>query len=92
MTRFDPAERNDVLDSTRAVHGDLGMVHHQDVVLALSHSGESEEIVRLVGPLRTMAMAFVAMTSNRHSTLARAAFAPAFMRAGFRPGAGGARR
>src|SRR5688500_14627264 len=37
-----------VLDATRAVHGDLGMVHHHDVVLALSHSGESEEIVRLI--------------------------------------------
>ena len=62
-----------VLDATRAVHGDLGMVHHQDVVLALSHSGESEEIVRLLGPLSQLAMAFVAMTSNRHSTLARKA-------------------
>ncbi len=62
-----------VLDATRAVHGDLGMVHHHDIVLALSHSGESEEVVRLLGPLRNMSMAFVAMTSNRHSTLARAA-------------------
>lgn len=62
-----------VLDATRAVHGDLGMVHHQDVVLALSHSGESEEVVRLLGPLRQMAMAVVALTSNGHSTLARSA-------------------
>ena len=37
-----------VLDATRAVHGDLGMVHPNDIVLALSHSGESEEIVRLL--------------------------------------------
>ncbi len=59
-----------VLDSTRAVHGDLGMVHHTDVVLALSHSGESEEIVRLLPPLRQMALALVALTSNAHSTLA----------------------
>ena len=49
------------------------MVHHHDVVLALSHSGESEEIVRLLGPLQHMSMAIVAMTSNRHSTLAQAA-------------------
>ena len=59
-----------VLDSTRAVHGDLGMVHPTDVVLALSHSGESEEIVRLLPPLRQMALALVALTSNARSTLA----------------------
>ena len=59
-----------VLDATRAVHGDLGMVHPDDVVLALSHSGESEEIVRLLGPLRQMATAIIGLTSVAHSTLA----------------------
>jgi arabinose-5-phosphate isomerase len=62
-----------VLDATRAVHGDLGMVHPNDVVLALSHSGESEEVVRLLGPLRQLALALVAVTGNGHSTLARQA-------------------
>jgi arabinose-5-phosphate isomerase len=62
-----------VLDATRAVHGDLGMVHPNDVVLVLSYSGESEEIVRLLGPLRQLAMAVVALTGNAHSTLARQA-------------------
>src|SRR5213596_1746196 len=62
-----------VLDSTRAVHGDLGMVHAQDVILVLSHSGESEEIVRLLGPLRQLAHALVAVTSQGRSTLARRA-------------------
>jgi arabinose-5-phosphate isomerase len=62
-----------VLDATRAVHGDLGMVHPDDVVLALSHSGESEEIVRLLEPLRTLATALVALTGNGQSTLARKA-------------------
>jgi arabinose-5-phosphate isomerase len=60
-----------VLDATRALHGDLGMVHPQDVVLILSHSGESEEIVRLLGPLRELASALVALTGNGQSTLAR---------------------
>jgi arabinose-5-phosphate isomerase len=60
-----------VLDATRAVHGDLGMIHPNDVVLALSHSGESEEIVRLLGPLRQLASALVALTSNPQSSLAR---------------------
>src|SRR5262249_48943132 len=61
------------LDVTRAVHGDLGMVHPTDVILALSHSGESEEIVRLLGPLRSLALAIVALTSNGQSTLAKTA-------------------
>jgi arabinose-5-phosphate isomerase len=62
-----------VLDATRAMHGDLGMLHPHDVVLALSHSGESEEIVRLVPSLRQMATGLVALTSNKKSTLARKA-------------------
>src|SRR5439155_21552040 len=60
-----------ILDATRAVHGDLGMVHPNDVVLALSHSGESEEVVRLLGPLRQLATALVALTGSARSTLAR---------------------
>jgi arabinose-5-phosphate isomerase len=60
-----------VLDVTRALHGDLGMLHPDDLVLALSHSGESEEIVRLVPSLRQLSMGLVALTSNRQSTLAR---------------------
>jgi len=59
-----------VLDATRAVHGDLGMVHPNDVVLILSHSGESDEVVRLLAPLKTMAAAVLGLTSNRKSTLA----------------------
>ena len=60
-----------IMDATRAMHGDLGMVHPNDVVLVLSHSGESEEIVRLLDPLRQMAMALVALTGNAQSTLAK---------------------
>lgn len=60
-----------VLDATRAVHGDLGMVHHQDVVLALSHSGESEEIVRLLPSLRQLALGIIGITSNGQGTLAK---------------------
>ncbi len=61
------------LDATKAVHGDLGMVHPDDAVLVLSHSGESEEIVRLLGPLRPLARALIALTGNASSTLARKA-------------------
>jgi arabinose-5-phosphate isomerase len=60
-----------LLDATRAVHGDLGMVHARDAVLVLSHSGESEEIVRLLKPLRLMAASVIAITGNEAGTLAR---------------------
>jgi len=60
-----------VLDATKAMHGDLGMVHPSDVALVLSHSGESEEIVRLLEPLRQLAGAVVALTGHANSSLAR---------------------
>jgi arabinose-5-phosphate isomerase len=62
-----------VLDATKAMHGDLGMVHPNDVALVLSHSGESDEIVRLLDPLRQLAAAVVALTGNAAGTLARRA-------------------
>jgi arabinose-5-phosphate isomerase len=62
-----------LLDPTRAVHGDLGMVGPDDVVLVLSHSGESEEVVRILRPLRQLASGLIALTSNPNGTLAREA-------------------
>lgn len=62
-----------VLDATKAVHGDLGMLHPDDVALVLSHSGESEEIVRLLRPLRELCRAVIGMTGNAQSSLARRA-------------------
>ncbi|MGF1526355.1 MAG: SIS domain-containing protein [Candidatus Competibacterales bacterium] len=56
-----------------AYHGDLGMVAPEDIFLALSHSGETEEVVRLVPFLRDNGNALVAMTGNDRSTLAQAA-------------------
>jgi arabinose-5-phosphate isomerase len=60
-----------LLDATRALHGDLGMVHSNDAVVILSNSGESEEIVRLLRPLKRMAASVVAITGNGESALAR---------------------
>ena len=60
-----------VLDATKAVHGDLGMIHPYDVALVLSHSGESEEIVRLLRPLKELTGAVIGLTGNPSSTLAR---------------------
>jgi arabinose-5-phosphate isomerase len=58
-----------LLDATRALHGDLGMVHANDVVVILSNSGESEEIVRLLKPLKKMCGGLIAITGNRASSL-----------------------
>ncbi|MFO0845468.1 MAG: KpsF/GutQ family sugar-phosphate isomerase [Gemmataceae bacterium] len=62
-----------VLDATKAVHGDLGMLHPDDVALVLSHSGESDEIVRLLRPLRELCRAVIGVTGRAASSLARTA-------------------
>src|SRR5205085_777487 len=62
-----------VLDVTTAMHGDLGMVAPEDVALLFSHSGESEELLRLLGPLKAVAAAVLAVTGNAAGTLARSA-------------------
>jgi arabinose-5-phosphate isomerase len=62
-----------ILDATRAVHGDLGMLHPDDIVLALSHSGESDEIVRVLPSLRQLAHGIIGLTSSAQSTLAQKA-------------------
>jgi len=66
-----------LLDATRALHGDLGMLHPNDIALVLSHSGESDEVVRLLPPLRKLVSAVVGLTGNSTSNLAR--FADAFI-------------
>ncbi|MCB9800504.1 MAG: KpsF/GutQ family sugar-phosphate isomerase [Candidatus Omnitrophica bacterium] len=59
------------LHPAEAIHGDLGMVTAKDVILAISHSGETEEVVRLLSTIKKIGVFLVAMTSNRRSTLAR---------------------
>ena len=54
-----------------AVHGDLGMVESRDVVILMSYSGESEEVVRLLPILQEIGCATVAITGKPRSTLAR---------------------
>ena len=58
-----------------AGHGDLGMITPEDVVIALSNSGETEEIVRLLPMLRNAGVPLIAMTGQEQSTLARHATA-----------------
>ena len=59
------------LHPAEAIHGDLGMVTGQDVILAISHSGETEEIIRLLPVLKKIGVEIIAMTSGTKSTLAR---------------------
>jgi len=54
-----------------ASHGDLGMVLAGDVVLALSNSGESDELAAILPAMRRLAVTLLAMTSQAESTLAR---------------------
>jgi arabinose-5-phosphate isomerase len=53
-----------------ASHGDLGMITKQDVVLALSNSGETDEIVRILPLIKRLDVPLIAMTGNPKSTLA----------------------
>jgi arabinose-5-phosphate isomerase len=54
-----------------ASHGDLGMVRPQDVVLAISNSGEVDELAAILPALRRLGVTLVAMTGRPDSTLAR---------------------
>lgn len=56
-----------------ASHGDLGMITKDDVVIAISNSGESDEIVKLLPQLKRRGTAIIAMTGRADSTLSKAA-------------------
>lgn len=56
-----------------AAHGDLGMVSPQDVVIALSNSGESNEILALIPVLKRLQVPLICMTSRPESSMAKAA-------------------
>ena len=58
------------LHPAEAVHGDLGRIQTNDIVLALSHSGESEEIVRLIEPLKQREIKLVSIVGDPQSRLA----------------------
>ena len=62
-----------VLNPVQAMHGDLGMTGANDVLLALSFSGESEEVVRLIPAVRRHGLKVVALVGNPVSTLAKLA-------------------
>jgi arabinose-5-phosphate isomerase len=61
------------LHPAEAIHGDLGAIREDDVVVGLSHSGETEELVRLLESIRRIGARLIAITGNVKSTLANAA-------------------
>jgi arabinose-5-phosphate isomerase len=60
------------LHPAEATHGDLGAIRDDDVVVALSHSGETEELLRLLESIRRIGAGLIALTGAPASTLARA--------------------
>jgi len=59
------------VNAAEAMHGDLGMVSKKDIVLLISNSGSSSEILNIVAPLKKIGCSLIAMTGNPKSLLAR---------------------
>jgi arabinose-5-phosphate isomerase len=59
------------LHSAEAIHGDLGRVTQEDVILAISNSGETEEVIRLLPLIKKIGARLIALTGNPRSTLGR---------------------
>lgn len=60
------------LHPSEAMHGDLGMIRKDDTILAISYSGESEEIISILPHIKRFNTPVVCMTGNLNSTLAKA--------------------
>ena len=58
---------------TEALHGDLGMISKNDLVLAISYSGESEELIRILPHLKRFGVKIIAMAKSQNSSLAKMA-------------------
>src|SRR6476661_5513146 len=61
------------LHPAEAIHGDLGVIQSDDVVIALSYSGETDELLRLLETIRRLGARLIAITGGPKSTLAQAA-------------------
>lgn len=60
------------LHPTEALHGDFGLIQSNDIVLAISHSGYTEEICKLIPALKHKQISLISITSQSHSALAKA--------------------
>ena len=59
------------LHPTEAMHGDLGMIGKEDIVLGISYSGESDELIQILPHLKRLNIPLIAMARNEKSTLAK---------------------
>lgn len=59
------------INAAEAMHGDLGMVSKNDIVLLISNSGSSSEILNIIAPLKKIGCKLIAMTGNPNSALAK---------------------
>jgi len=57
------------MNSAEGLHGDLGMVHREDVVIAISNSGNSDEVVSIIPSIKKIGAKLIAMTGNKNSKL-----------------------
>lgn len=57
------------LHPAEALHGDLGMIGKEDVVIAISYSGESEEVTRLLSNIKAIGATLIGLSGNANSTL-----------------------
>jgi arabinose-5-phosphate isomerase len=67
-----------------ASHGDIGMITRDDAVLALSNSGETDEILTIVPVIKRLGVPLIAFTGNSNSALARAS-PPCIWTSAYRP-------
>ena len=59
------------LHSGEAIHGDIGRVRKEDVIIAISNSGETEEVVKLIPSIKKIGAKLIALTGNVHSSVAK---------------------
>ncbi len=61
------------MNSAEGLHGDLGMIHPADVVIAISNSGNSDEVISIIPSIKKIGAKLIAMTGNKNSSLGKQA-------------------
>lgn len=61
------------MHAAEGLHGDLGMISHNDVVIAISNSGNSDEVISILPAVKKIGAKIIAMTGNKNSKLAKSA-------------------
>jgi len=59
------------MNSAEGLHGDLGIIHREDVVIAISNSGNSDEVISIIPSIKKIGAKLIAMTGNKNSKLGK---------------------